>query len=422
MKIYQYNLKFLILFLVLATHYPSKYIFAKQPNTGLDKKIQEVEKAIEEGKKRSQNLEFQANTLKNDISKAKNGRIIIAKSVQDLEKKLSVLESEINDLNGAENEKRKLLGSRRSQFTDVLMALQRISRLPPEAIIAHPIGINDLIKTAILLRSTVPKIEDQANQLRGDLTALSETRKMIASRKLQLDNTNQEFKNKRKTLDRLINRKAKKRRQTISQQKAAKSKIKSLSSKAKNLRELFLNIESERKTQLPKKSKTPTSRKFKGQKNKKNKKVVASTSPFNLKPFALSRGSLRTPAVGRISGRYGEKMQPGTTRKGITIETRALAQVVAPHNGKIVFAGNFRGYGQLLIIDHGEGYHTLLAGMLRIDVTMGQSILSGEPVGIMGSGEDVAPSLYVELRRNSQPINPGPWLAEIEMVKSKVNR
>ena len=149
---------------------------------------------------------------------------------------------------------------------------------------------------------------------------------------------------------------------------------------------------------------------------------MVSTSPFNLKPFALSRGSLRTPAVGRISGRYGEKAQPGTTRKGITIETRALAQVVAPHNGKIVFAGNFRGYGQLLIIDHGEGYHTLLAGMLRIDVTMGQSILSGEPVGIMGSGENVAPSLYVELRRNGQPINPGPWLAEIEMVKRKVNR
>ena len=89
-----------------------------------------------------------------------------------------------------------------------------------------------------------------------------------------------------------------------------------------------------------------------------------------------------------------------------------MAQVIAPHNGKVVFAGNFRGYGQLLIIDHGEGYHTLLAGMVRIDGTMGQYVLSGEPVGVMGTPKDGKPSLYIELRRNSQPINPIPWLAK----------
>jgi septal ring factor EnvC (AmiA/AmiB activator) len=96
----------------------------------------------------------------------------------------------------------------------------------------------------------------------------------------------------------------------------------------------------------------------------------------------------------------------------LTIETRSSAQVVAPHDGKVVFAGNFRGYGQLLIIDHGEGYHSLLAGMSRIDGIIGQYLLSGEPVGVMGSPKDGKPSLYIELRRNSQPINPAPWLVQ----------
>ena len=99
------------------------------------------------------------------------------------------------------------------------------------------------------------------------------------------------------------------------------------------------------------------------------------------------------PVVGRVKGRYGEVIRPGITRKGIEIETAAKAQVVAPYDGKVVFAGNFRGYGQLLIIEHSEGYHSLLAGMTRINGTPGQWLLAGEPVGVMGpggSGEAVA--------------------------------
>jgi septal ring factor EnvC (AmiA/AmiB activator) len=329
--------------------------------------------------------------------------------VQNLEKRLSKLEMEIRDLNEAEIEKRNLLESRRGQFTNILMALQRISRLPPETIIAYPAGINDLIRTAILLRSAVPKIETQAARLREDIVALTATRKLIATRKSQLDNTGREFKNKRIILDKLIRRKANQHQRAISRRLAAALKIKSLSSKAKNLRDLFVNLEQDRKNQS---SERVRQRQFRPKVNKKTNTAAPLARPLNLKPFALSRGALRYPAVGRISGRYGEIIQPGITRKGITIKTRASAQVVAPHNGKVVFAGNFRGYGQLLIIDHGDGYHTLLAGMSRIDGIMGQYVLSGEPIGVMGTRKRAGPSLYVELRRNSQPINPTPWLAQ----------
>jgi murein hydrolase activator len=76
----------------------------------------------------------------------------------------------------------------------------------------------------------------------------------------------------------------------------------------------------------------------------------------------------------------------------------------------VVFAGPFRGYGQLLIIEHSEGYHSLMAGMGRIDTSVGARVLAGEPIGAMA--EDGTPSLYVELRRDGQPINPLPWLAD----------
>ena len=117
------------------------------------------------------------------------------------------------------------------------------------------------------------------------------------------------------------------------------------------------------------------------------------------------------PAVGRLVGRYGQATKGGLTRKGISVETLPGAQVVAPYDGRVVFADAFRGYGRLLIIEHGEGYHSLLAGLARIDTAIGQWVLAGEPVGVMGRTGKGKPTLYVELRRKGQPINPLPWLA-----------
>jgi septal ring factor EnvC (AmiA/AmiB activator) len=115
--------------------------------------------------------------------------------------------------------------------------------------------------------------------------------------------------------------------------------------------------------------------------------------------------------VGRIIGRFGQTLSTGLTRKGMRLQTASGAQVVAPYEGRVVYAGKFRGYGELLIIEHGEGYHSLLSGLARIDNTIGQWVVAGEPVGVMGRPDSRKPVLYVELRRNGQPINPLPWLA-----------
>ena len=298
------------------------------------------------------------------------------------------------------------------------MALQKLSRLPPEAVIAYPTGAADLIRTAILLRSAVPQIEGQAARLREDLIALAATRELIANRKFQLAKTSLEFKNKRSTLDGLIRMKAAEHERALSERREATLRIENLTGQAQNLRDLFGNLEQERKKQLAREREIKQKQQLKVKKANSQKsasvpkKTVRLAPPLDLKPFALSRGSLRYPAVGRINGHYGEIVRRGVTRKGLSIETRDSAQVIAPFDGKVVFAGNFRGYGQLLIIDHGEGYHSLLAGMSRIDGVMGQYLLSGEPVGVMGSHSKGKPSLYIELRRNGQPINPVPWLAK----------
>ncbi|CAA7621131.1 putative Peptidase M23B (Modular protein) [Magnetospirillum sp. LM-5] len=136
---------------------------------------------------------------------------------------------------------------------------------------------------------------------------------------------------------------------------------------------------------------------------------AAAARPQTMPSFGAAQGKMPFPARGTVVGRFGQPNEVGVISKGLTIGTRQGAQVIAPHDGQVAFSGPFRGYGLLLIIEHGEGYHTLLAGMARIDATVGQRLAAGEPVGVMGQDE-ARPTLYVELRRQGQPVNPLPWL------------
>ncbi len=138
---------------------------------------------------------------------------------------------------------------------------------------------------------------------------------------------------------------------------------------------------------------------------------LALARPDNVRPFPNAGASLRMPARGRVVRRYGQSGGTEGTSRGINIKARSGAQVVAPYDGQVVYAGPFRRYGQILIIEHGGRYHTLLAGLDRIDAVVGQWLLAGEPVGTLGSPQDGNPELYFELRRAGQPINPLPWLA-----------
>jgi septal ring factor EnvC (AmiA/AmiB activator) len=133
---------------------------------------------------------------------------------------------------------------------------------------------------------------------------------------------------------------------------------------------------------------------------------------------SLASEKFLRPVQGRTVLRYGEATQFGSRSKGVVIETRAAAQVVAPVDSLVIYAGEFRSYGKLLVLDPGCGMRFLLAGVSETDVMHGQLVLAGEPVATMsrsptGSapGNMYAPVLYVELRRGPTPIDPGPDIA-----------
>jgi septal ring factor EnvC (AmiA/AmiB activator) len=159
--------------------------------------------------------------------------------------------------------------------------------------------------------------------------------------------------------------------------------------------------------------------------------MSAQRDPGRLAPavaFASLRGQVPIPVNGVKLKEYGAPDGTGGVEKGVSIATRAGAQVTAPADGWVVYAGPFRSYGQLLILNAGNGYHILLAGMDRISVDLGQFVLTGEPVAMMGNGSHIAailatgssqPVLYVEFRKDGIPVDPGPWWAagEVEKVR-----
>ncbi|MBT3238736.1 MAG: peptidoglycan DD-metalloendopeptidase family protein [Rhodospirillaceae bacterium] len=368
-------------------------------------KLEKVERAIDAKRKQQDALNKKSASLESDLKRLKEDSVQAASAIQDHETSILDLEDRLKVLGTAEREKADNLKARRGQFVNVLMAVQKMARFPTEAMIAAPMSPSETVRGAILLRAAVPEIEARTLGLRRDIEELAVARKLTNEKRQQRATELAGLARQQKKMDSLLKQKAKLKSRTDRDSKAVERRMKALVREAKSMRDLIARLDADR-------------RKRAKQTKKNSKTTTVKRMPNPARDISRSRGKLPYPAVGRLVGKYGQTTETGLTRKGITIETRANAQVVAPYDGLVVFAGAFKGYGQLLIIEHGEGYHSLLAGLARIDNTIGQQVLSGEPAGIMGSPKKSPPILYVELRRNGQPINPLPWLAA---RKSKVN-
>jgi murein hydrolase activator len=153
-------------------------------------------------------------------------------------------------------------------------------------------------------------------------------------------------------------------------------------------------------------------------KNTYNKKgQITENNLIPSRSFRKNKPHIRYPVRGKIVAQFGKLDSVGLTTKGITIRTRPSANVTASFDGKILYAGLYRTYGKIIIIDHGEGFKTLLIGLGRINVKTGQSVLSGENVGKMDpftpNDLKINYKLYIELRKHGKPIDPMAWLSPI---------
>jgi septal ring factor EnvC (AmiA/AmiB activator) len=353
--------------------------------------LEKIEREIEVSQQQRKSLDQERLTLKQGVTTLRRNLIRAAGTAQEQESVLSQLEAKLPKLEKSAAERHRALNDRRRQMTGTLAALERLSRNPPQALLLSNAEPLKIVRSALLLRAALPHLRARAVALRQDLSEITTVRNKLKNRQRKIKFATATLETKRNRLNALMMHKAVEYRRMIKATRQVDNRLARLSERAESLRELFTHLQ---KAARPKPKPEP-------RRPQTASLPVAPIAKFNF-------GAMIQPARGKLVERFGQDTKTGSSAKGATFKTRLRAQVVAPFDGKVVFAGPFKGYGQILIIQHGDAYHTLLAGMRRVDAIFGQQLLAGEPIGVMGS-QEAGTRFYVEVRRKGQPVNPLPW-------------
>jgi septal ring factor EnvC (AmiA/AmiB activator) len=370
-------------------------------------------------------LRLQIEALGRDRRALNEQLIDSAARVRTVEAKIEATETRLHALDEREGIFQKSLDERRAVIIEILAALQRVGRRPPPALLVRPEDALQALRTAITLGAVVPEMRAEAEALAGDLADLVRVRQSIAAERSTLAGDLERLAPEQLRLNMLID--ARQQTQATAEHALAgeQQRAVELARRVDNLKDLIAKLEQN----LDSAARAARTSERAIEKDATQPQLAALGDPGRLSPavaFAATRGQLRLPVNGVAIRGFGAADGSGGTQKGLSIATHKGAQITAPCDGWVVYAGPFRSYGQLLILNAGGGYHVLLAGMERISVDLGQFVLTGEPVAVMGGPAQVSaamttgskqPVLYVEFRKDGAPIDPSPWWATNESEK-----
>jgi septal ring factor EnvC (AmiA/AmiB activator) len=368
-------------------------------------------------------LKAEIAAIAEDRRKLNQQLIDTASRVRDVEARIAATEARLQPLDDSERSIRKSLDDRRGVVIEVLAALQRIGRRPPPALIVRPEDALSAVRSAMMLGAVLPEMRQEVEVLAGDLTDLVRVRNDIAEERERLSRDRTLLSEQHRRMNLLVEERQKQHSDTEKALESQRQHGLALARQIDNLKDLITRLEQGLD------SATRAARAAVRGEEGDRPNLAALKDPGRLDPaiaFASAKGLLPLPVNGVRIREFGTPDGIGGTERGLAIATRTGAQVTAPCDGWVVYAGPFRSYGQLLILNAGGGYHVLLAGMERISVNPGQFVLTGEPVAVMGGDSHVAavlatgssqPVLYVEFRKDGTPIDPSPWWAASESEK-----
>jgi len=388
---------------------------------------EQVSKEITLSSERLAKLSADIATIKKDHASITAALIQSAMTEQKLGQDIEDIGARLEGLKGQEQKIRASLAARRDVLAEVLGALQRMGLNPPPAILVKPEDALSSVRSAILLGAVVPELRQQTDSLLADLKEQSRVTASIEAERARLTAAVGDQAAEKKRLGMLLEAKQKLEADTQTEMAAEKQRSEALAAKAGSLKDLIASLEAD------KSRKAADAAKAGDRKAADSDTASTPTEPASLPvpegnqlaaavPFSALQGQIALPVTGRIKLRFGADDGNGAVMLGDMVATQSGAIVTAPADGNVLYAGPFRSYGQLLILNAGDGYHVVLAGMSRISVATGQSVLAGEPVGAMGEARvastsvskngNATPELYVEFRKDGKPVDPAPWWAD----------
>ncbi len=351
---------------------------------------------IEGARRREDSLARENETLLKEAGALSKQSIALATRIQSREGAITRAEHRLGELDKETEALRATLSGKHLVLSALLVGLQRLERQFPPPLAVKPDDALEAVRGAMLLQTLVPKMEDEAGVVLRNLARLE----TVHDRKIRENETITAnlagLGTEREEIDALLQRKRMLIKTTQNEIETSHGRISKLSHQAASVRQLLASLERQQKKRERRNDATPAT------------------------VFTEIRGKLNFPAQGKLVSHYGSHNSLGAVVKGDMIATRADAQVTAPADGRVEFAGTFRSYGKLLILDVGQGYHILMAGLGTISVGNGEFLLAGEPVGTMGDKPAMAtaiwdrtkqsqPILYIEFRKGTNIIDPTPW-------------
>jgi murein hydrolase activator len=391
--------------------------------------LKRLEEALQTLQTGNAQLAAEIASIRGDRARLAADLVATSQRVREAETRLQAAETRLQGLRQTEDALKRSLDARRGMIVEVLASLQRIGRKPPPAVLVRPEDMLQAVRTSMLLGAVLPELRQEAEALAQDLGQLVTTREAMARERDQIAAETERLTGERERVQALIAARQTQLASSESRLQEDRQRAAQLARQAVSLKELISRMEAEqnaanRAAQLARNAPQP----------QQNPATVAALQPGALRdmarlqpktPFQDARGTLSMPVAGQAFKSFGAPDGIGGRETGIALETARYALVTAPADGWVSFAGTYRSYGHVLIINAGGGYHLVMTGLDRVNVDVGQFVLAGEPVATMGAQPAGAlasdaggrPVLYIEFRKDGVPIDPSPWWARSDGEK-----
>ncbi len=404
------------------------------------REFDQLQQEMQLSDQRKTELALEIEGLEKDRTTLNRQMIDASTKSRTLEKRIVRAEDRLSQLRDQQHDIRDSLKGRTALLSEILGALQRMGRKPPPALLVTPQDALSSVRSAILLGAVVPEVRAETEILMTELSELLRISQDIENQRETLATDLSSLAQEEERLTLLLAEKRKLSNSARTNLAKESARAAELAAKATSLNTLIGDLEREISSA---REAVEAARIADQERRKQEQERIASARESQdeqgfqdtgrIAPaigFDDAKGLLPMPVAGAQLVRYGEVDGSGDEADGVSIVTRAKSRVISPADGWVVYAGPFRSYGQLLILNAGSGYHVVIAGMEKINVEPGQFVLVGEPVGSMGAKRiasagavEVAstrPILYVEFRKDGESIDPSPWWEE-ETVKRAMN-
>lgn len=341
--------------------------------------LRRIEQQQREKEKQSKELARSSEKIKTEVEGLKKKLVTVSARLAEHEEKLEELQKELVNIEQEEKKYSTLRKENQKDLSEVLAIVLRLSRLPPEAMVFAPTEPKQTIYTSFGMQVVMKELNQRVLTAREQLSKLSEVRARLREQRAAVTLAEAKINADRSELAGLVKQREEAQRKTDKDRAAADAEAKKLAARAADLRDLIKKLQ---------------------------EKARQAKKPKVSGPALYARGSARLPVAGKVIRGYGQVDPAGNRSRGLTVSAPSRAVVNAPRAGNVAFAGAFRSYGQVVIIEIADGQHILLTGLGSISVSEGESVKAGEPVGRMP--EDASP-LYLETRKDGEPVDPATY-------------